>query len=100
MTAQIHNILFIFREYNDLDHMTPIMYQTLAEPDFNPTIVCMNENFDIKNDFRIQFLKNQFPINLFQKPILLDLVLKLWNLEIIHLRWLNYLHSELIELRF
>ena len=63
MTAQIHNILFIFREYNDLDHMTPIMYQTLAAPDFNPTIVCMNETFDIKNDFRIQFLKNQFGIS-------------------------------------
>ena len=63
MTTQIHNILFIFREYNDLDHMTPIMYQTLTEPDFNPIIVCMNENFDIKNDFRIQFLKNQFGIS-------------------------------------
>lgn len=63
MTSKSHNVLFIFRAYNDLDHMTPIIYQALLDKDFHPTIACMDSDFNIKTDFRLKFLKSKFGIS-------------------------------------
>ena len=51
-------ILFIFRSFNDLDHMLPIVDHALNN---NRSIIltCINSEFDMK-DFRIQYLKNKF----------------------------------------
>jgi len=48
--------LFFIREFNDIDHITPIVWK--MGRDCHPVAVyCLNPEYDLKNDYRLQFLK-------------------------------------------
>ena len=57
-------VLFIFREFNDLDHMAPLLHKTLTTQKINPIIACADMDFDFTNDFRINHMKSIQNINI------------------------------------
>tara|TARA_B100001142_G_scaffold329561_1_gene393344 strand:+ start:5842 stop:7098 length:1257 start_codon:yes stop_codon:yes gene_type:complete len=57
-------ILFIFRSFNDVDHMTPLFDESLNQPDLRILISCINPYFDIKNDFRLNFIKHKHNVKI------------------------------------
>ena len=50
--------LFFTRHFNDIDHITPIAWR-LKKDNYPVAIYCMNPRYDIPNDYRLQFLKNE-----------------------------------------
>jgi len=50
--------LFLTRHFNDIDHITPIVWK-LKKADYPVAVYCMNPQYDIRNDYRLQFLKNE-----------------------------------------
>lgn len=50
--------LFFIRHFNDIDHITPIVWK-LIKDNYPVAVYCMNPLYDIRNDYRLQFLKNQ-----------------------------------------
>ena len=50
--------LFFIRHFNDIDHTTPIVWK-LIKDNYPVAVYCMNPLYDIRNDYRLQFLKNQ-----------------------------------------
>ena len=79
------NILFMMRAYNDIDHITPIIYKlNKDQPSVIITIFIYDVNETYEHDYRIQFLKTLsvniihvldyietqvFPINTYKKLI-------------------------------
>lgn len=57
-------MLFIFREFNDLDHMTPIIDKALELNPKETIITCINPDLDIENDSRIKYLQNKYNVEL------------------------------------
>ena len=49
--------LFFIRAFNDIDHMTPVIWK-MAQGNHPVAVYCMNPEYDIKNDYRLNFLKN------------------------------------------
>jgi hypothetical protein len=50
--------LFFIREFNDIDHITPIVWK--MKLDHHPVAVyCLNPEYDLQRDYRIQFLRKQ-----------------------------------------
>lgn len=47
--------LFFIRHFNDVDHFTPIVWR-MRNNKIPVTIYCLNPNYDIKGDYRLQFL--------------------------------------------
>jgi hypothetical protein len=52
-------IIFFFRRYNDIDHITPIIYRMFMDGHENIEVLCLNPKLDINNDFRCLFLKDK-----------------------------------------
>jgi len=50
--------LFFVRHFNDIDHTTPIVWKLLKN-NYPVAIYCMNSLYDIRNDYRLQFLKSR-----------------------------------------
>ena len=50
--------LFFVRHFNDIDHMTPIVWK-LNSSDHPVAVYCMNPLYDIPDDYRLEFLKQQ-----------------------------------------
>ena len=48
--------LFFIRAFNDIDHMTPIIWK-MAQENHPVAVYCMNAEYDIQNDYRLNFLK-------------------------------------------
>jgi hypothetical protein len=49
--------LFFVRAFNDIDHITPIVWQ-MKQDDYPVAVYCLNPEYDIENDYRLLFLKN------------------------------------------
>ena len=50
--------LFFIRHFNDIDHITPVVWK--MKQDNRPVAVyCINPKYDIHNDYRLTFLKEQ-----------------------------------------
>jgi len=66
MKSTLNNkvIIFFFRAYNDIDHMTPILYKLhKRHSDIDLEVLIIDLNDDYKEDFRISFLlKNNIKI--------------------------------------
>ena len=54
--------LFLFRRYNDIDHIVPLVYRMAHEGIREIRLLCMTPNLGVKDDFRIQFLEKQLGI--------------------------------------
>ncbi len=65
MPSESHKfrILFTIRRYNDIDHITPIVYRFLKDGAAHVEIVCINPELSLKNDFRLNFLEQQYNIH-------------------------------------
>jgi len=50
--------LFFTRHFNDIDHIAPIVWK-LKMDNYPVAVYCMNPQYDIRNDYRLQFLKNE-----------------------------------------
>ena len=48
--------LFFIRHFNDIDHMTPIVWK-MAQSNYPVEVYCINPACDLKNDYRLNFLK-------------------------------------------
>ena len=55
-------IIFLIRRYNDIDHVVPIIYRLAKDKFVNFAVLALNPDIDIQNDFRLQFLRNEFGI--------------------------------------
>lgn len=50
--------LFLVRHFNDIDHIAPVVWK-MNKDKYPVAVYCMNPRYDIDNDYRLQFLKNQ-----------------------------------------
>jgi len=50
--------LFFVREFNDIDHITPIVWR-MHRDKFPTAVFCLNPQYDLQGDYRLQFLKAQ-----------------------------------------
>ena len=57
-------MLFIFRSFNDLDHMTPVLDKSLECHPKETVIACINPNFDLKNDFRVYYIEDKHRVKI------------------------------------
>ena len=49
--------LFFVREFNDIDHITPIVWK-MSKDDYPVAIYCLNPEYDIQSDYRLSFLRD------------------------------------------
>ena len=50
--------LFFVRHFNDIDHLTPVAWK-LQKDSYQVAVFCMNLRYDIQQDYRLRFLKDQ-----------------------------------------
>ena len=50
--------LFFVREFNDIDHITPIVWK-MGQDNYPVAVYCLNPQYDLQRDYRLQFLKKQ-----------------------------------------
>ena len=50
--------LFFVRHFNDIDHMTPVVWKMKKE-NYPVAVYSMNPRYDIDSDYRLRFLKSQ-----------------------------------------
>ncbi|MCB2226153.1 MAG: hypothetical protein KQH53_05695 [Desulfarculaceae bacterium] len=55
-------IVFLIRAYNDIDHITPLVYKLAADGSAQCRVFCSNPTFDLDGDFRIEFLRRQMKV--------------------------------------
>jgi hypothetical protein len=48
--------IFFIREFNDIDHMTPVIWK-MAKNNYPVSVYCFNPEYDLKRDYRIAFLR-------------------------------------------
>jgi hypothetical protein len=48
--------LFFIREFNDIDHMTPIVWK-MRRDNYPVAVYCLNPEYDLQSDYRLLFLK-------------------------------------------
>ena len=48
--------LFFVRDFNDIDHITPVVWK-MKRGNYPVTVYCINPEYDIQSDYRINFLK-------------------------------------------
>jgi hypothetical protein len=49
--------LFFIRAFNDIDHITPIIWK-MKQDDYPVAVFCLDPEYDIENDYRLNFLRN------------------------------------------
>jgi len=50
--------LFFVRHFNDIDHLSPVAWK-LQKDSYQVAVFCMNLSYDIRQDYRLRFLKDQ-----------------------------------------
>jgi len=50
--------LFCIRHFNDVDHITPVVWR-MKHDNYPVAVYCINPQYDIENDYRLKFLKEQ-----------------------------------------
>ena len=50
--------LFFVRHFNDIDHFTPIVWK-MHKDNYPVAVYCMNPEYDIQSDYRLQFLRDE-----------------------------------------
>ena len=50
--------LFCVRHFNDIDHITPVVWKMMQD-NYPVAVYCINPQYDIENDYRLNFLKKQ-----------------------------------------
>ena len=50
--------VFCVRHFNDVDHIIPVVWRMMHD-DYPVAVYCINPQYDIENDYRLKFLKEQ-----------------------------------------
>jgi len=50
--------LFFVREFNDIDHITPIVWK-MGQDNYPVAVYCLNPQYDLQRDYRLLFLKKK-----------------------------------------
>jgi hypothetical protein len=50
--------LFFTRHFNDIDHITPIVWK-MKQESYPVAVYCINPKYDVETDYRLNFLKEQ-----------------------------------------
>ena len=50
--------LFFIREFNDIDHISPIVWK-MHKDNYPVAVYCLNPEYDLHGDYRLRFLKEQ-----------------------------------------
>lgn len=50
--------LFFIRAFNDVDHLTPIVWK-MSRDNYPVAVYCINPEYDIQNDYRLDFLRSK-----------------------------------------
>ena len=50
--------LFFVRHFNDIDHITPIVWK-MKQEDYPVAVYCINPKYEVEADYRLNFLKEQ-----------------------------------------
>jgi hypothetical protein len=50
--------LFFVREFNDIDHITPIVWK-MKRDNYPVAVYCLNPKYDLHRDYRLRFLRTQ-----------------------------------------
>jgi len=50
--------LFLVRAFNDIDHITPIVWR-MRQDDYPVALFCWNPEYDLQRDYRLRFLRKQ-----------------------------------------
>ena len=50
--------LFFVRAFNDIDHITPIVWK-MSKDNYPVAVYCINPEYDIQSDYRLNFLKQR-----------------------------------------
>ena len=50
--------LFFIREFNDIDHITPIVWK-MRRDNYPVAVYCLNPEYNLQSDYRLQFLKQK-----------------------------------------
>ena len=53
------SVLYFIRKYNDLDHITPILYSILEKKN-NLYLCSLNTHQNFENDYRVKLLRSKF----------------------------------------
>ena len=56
-------IFFFIRRFNDIDHITPIVYKFFKTTDHRLVVICLNQGYDLLNDFRIVYLRETLNVS-------------------------------------
>ena len=56
-------IIFFIHRFNDVDHMTPIIYKLAKDTKEELLVMSLNPLLDISNDFRLLFLKEKYNVS-------------------------------------
>jgi len=81
--------LFFIRDFNDIDHITPIVWK-MKQGNYPVAVYCINPEYDIQSDYRLSFLKDlgvkvDFIYNAFDQQLG-------WGHRIIHFLFLRCLY--------
>ena len=50
--------LFFVRAFNDIDHITPIVWK-MGRDSYPVGVYCLNPEYDLQHDYRLLFLRRQ-----------------------------------------
>ena len=53
-------IVFLVRQFNDIDHIVPIIYRMLKDRASDVGVFCMDPSLNVHNDFRLRYLSDTF----------------------------------------
>ena len=53
----IKNFVVFIRAFNDVDHLTPLIYRISKSPDHKVFVFCVDPRFDYENNHNIRFLR-------------------------------------------
>jgi hypothetical protein len=56
-------IFFFIHRFNDIDHITPIIYRISKDTNYKIKVWCLNPFYDISKDYRLVFLKSSLKID-------------------------------------
>ena len=60
-------ITFFVHKFNDIDHMSPIVYEIAKDLNKKVQILCLNMSYDIYKDYRLNYLSKKKILTRFWK---------------------------------
>jgi hypothetical protein len=56
------SIIFFIHRFNDIDHLTPIIYRIAKDTDYKILILSLSPYYDLYDDYRFKYLKENYKV--------------------------------------